>query len=201
MSSPVVDKASLKGFRTERFDVRPFVAGDYSRWRAAYMAQFPKQNEFDEDPKLTKELTRQEFSKMLQKHRRFRSERVIFWYAVVERKTGRLVGQVLFALVERYNVQSARISYFIFNNYWKHGFGREVVDAALEFAFRKLKLHRLEAEILPGNRASIALAKRVGMQPEGLRRKAVFVRGRWRDHLIWAITAEDRGVTMRPTVF
>ncbi|NUM87967.1 MAG: GNAT family N-acetyltransferase [Bdellovibrionales bacterium] len=201
MASIAVDKAALRGFRTGRFLVRPFQAGDYARWKAAYLAQFPKQNEFDEDPKRARELTRLEFAKMLRKHRRFRQDRVIYWYAVVERKTGRLVGQVLLALVERYNVQSARISYFIFNNYWKHGFGHEVADGVVEFAFRRLKLHRLDAEILPGNRASVALARRIGMQPEGVRRRAVYVKGRWRDHLIWAITAEDRGIVMRPLVF
>ena|SRR3990167_1359392 len=112
------------------------------------------------------------------------------------------MGFVLLALVTRFNVQSARISYFIFNNYWKHGYGKEMVNAAVEFAFRRLNLHRLEAEILPGNRASIGLVKSLGFQYEGIRRGAVYFDRKWHDHAIFALLAEDRGLkNCKPKIF
>ena len=112
------------------------------------------------------------------------------------------MGMVYLSLVIRYNVQSARVSYFIFNNYWRHGYGHEVVSALLNFSFKKLKLHRVEAEIQLHNRASIALAKRLKMQLEGLRRKAVFLNHKWHDHVIYAVLEEDYGIKpSKPLIF
>jgi ribosomal-protein-alanine N-acetyltransferase len=61
----------------------------------------------------------------------------------------------------------------------------------LEYAFEHLKLHRLQANIQPGNIASIALVKRTGFIREGFSRRYLKICGRWRDHERWAIIAED----------
>jgi ribosomal-protein-alanine N-acetyltransferase len=163
---------------------------------------FPKQNEFDQDQKSHAELSRGAFKKLLAQQEKYRREGLIYHFGVFEKRTGRMMGFVLLALVMRFNVQSARISYAIFNNYWKHGYGKEAVQATIEFAFRKLKLHRLEAEILPHNLASVALARGLGFQFEGVRRGAVYFSRRWHDHAVYALLAEDRGIrNIRPSVF
>ncbi|MEP6742684.1 MAG: GNAT family protein [bacterium] len=61
----------------------------------------------------------------------------------------------------------------------------------LQYAFKKLKLHRVEANIQPANAASIALVKRAGFSREGFSRRYLKVCGRWRDHERWAIVVED----------
>lgn len=189
-------------FQSKRFEMRLYRKADYSRWKGAYQAMFEKQNEFDQDPKGDDELTRQEFDKVLAQHEKYRKQGLIFQFGVFEKKTGRLMGFVLLALVLRFNVQSARISYAMFNNYWKHGYGKEAVQAAIDFAFRKLKLHRLEAEVLPHNHASIGLVRGLGFQFEGVRRGAVYFNRRWHDHAVYALLAEDRGIrNMRPSIF
>jgi ribosomal-protein-alanine N-acetyltransferase len=194
-----VEAIAKRGFSTPRFLVRPLNASDYIAWSNGYDSMFPKQNEYDEEK--PKDLTRAGFRKLLKKNKDFQKKRVIYPYGIFEKKTGRLMGHLWISLLVRYNVQSARIAYSIFNNYWKRGYGHEVVEAAIQFAFRRLRLHRLEAEIQAGNRGSIALAKAIGMQYEGFRRKAVFLDGKWVDHQIYSIVAEDRGIKMRPSVF
>jgi len=190
------------GFESKRFVMRFLTPADYGVWRAAHLAVFPRQNEFDEEKRSSKELTKAEYNKMLRKFKKFTQKKIIYPYAVFEKKTGRHMGMVMISLVLRYNVQSARIAYSIFNNYWKHGYGKEVAGAAFSFAFRKLRLHRLEAEILPHNRASISLAKSLGMEFEGLRRRAVYFQKKWHDHVIYAITAEDLGIkNTKPRIF
>lgn len=67
---------------------------------------------------------------------------------------------------------------------------REGLALMLDYAFRQLRLHRLEAKIQPGNVASIALVERLGFQREGYCRRYLKL-GRWRDHQRWAILAED----------
>jgi len=57
-------------------------------------------------------------------------------------------------------------------------------------AFGKLGMHRLEANIQPRNRKSIALVERRGFTREGFSPRYLKVAGRWRDHERWAITVE-----------
>ena len=65
------------------------------------------------------------------------------------------------------------------------------MQLVLREAFGPLKLHRIEANIQPGNRPSIALAQRNGFQLEGFSPRYLKINGRWRDHERWAITAEQ----------
>ena len=63
------------------------------------------------------------------------------------------------------------------------------LSAVVRHSFRVLRLHRLEANIQPGNRASIALAKSCGFIKEGYSPRYLKIGGRWRDHERWAIVA------------
>ena len=67
----------------------------------------------------------------------------------------------------------------------------EAVRLLLRHAFARMKLHRVEANIQPGNLASLALVKRAGFIKEGYSRRYLKICGRWRDHERWAILAED----------
>ena len=67
----------------------------------------------------------------------------------------------------------------------------EALQLALRHAFRALKLHRVEANIEPGNEASIALVRGAGFTREGFSRRYLKHGGRWRDHERWALLRED----------
>lgn len=74
-----------------------------------------------------------------------------------------------------------------------HAAGRGLMGEAfglvIELAFGPLGLHRLEANIQPGNAASIALVRRAGFRLEGFSPDFLHIDGAWRDHERWAITA------------
>ena len=67
----------------------------------------------------------------------------------------------------------------------------EGLAQALRWIFGELRLHRVEANIQPGNAASRALARRLGFRREGLSPRYLKVGGRWRDHERWALTVDD----------
>jgi len=63
--------------------------------------------------------------------------------------------------------------------------------AVLKDVFRVRGLHRVEANIQPGNDDSRALVQRLGFRLEGFSPRYLKIAGRWRDHERWALTVED----------
>jgi ribosomal-protein-alanine N-acetyltransferase len=61
---------------------------------------------------------------------------------------------------------------------------------ALHRGWDELKLHRLEANIQPGNTPSIELVKSLGFHNEGFSPRSLKLGGRWRDHERWAILSK-----------
>jgi ribosomal-protein-alanine N-acetyltransferase len=64
----------------------------------------------------------------------------------------------------------------------------EAVTAVVRFAFDVLRLHRVMANYMPTNEHSGALLKRAGFTVEGYARDYLFIDGRFRDHVLAAIT-------------
>jgi len=82
------------------------------------------------------------------------------------------------------------LGFWIGEPYQKQGYALEGLKLVLRFAFSDLKLHRLEANIQPENRASSALVQRAGFKKEGYSQRYLKIGGRWRDHERWAIRSD-----------
>lgn len=104
---------------------------------------------------------------------------------------GVLVGAVEISRIARGNFQSAYLGYSILPAYRRRGYMTEALQLALRHAFRTLRLHRIEANVEPGNEASLALVRNAGFTREGFSRRYLKIGGRWRDHERWALLAED----------
>ena len=85
--------------------------------------------------------------------------------------------------------RSAFLGYYAFAGHEGQGLMAEGMRATVKHAFRTLKLHRLEANIQPGNAASIALVQACGFSKEGYSPRYLKIAGRWRDHERWAVVA------------
>lgn len=88
--------------------------------------------------------------------------------------------------------RSGYLGYYAFVPWQGHGLMTERLALVIDHAFRRLRLHRLEANIQPGNRASIGLVRRLGFRREGYSPRYVKVRRRWRDHERWTLLADAR---------
>lgn len=106
------------------------------------------------------------------------------------RATNAIVGVVHIENISSGATRSANLGYYGFTPHTRQGLIREGLRLAMRFAFRDLKLHRLEANVQPANRRSIDLIRGLGFMREGYSPKFMKVAGRWRDHERWAILAE-----------
>jgi [ribosomal protein S5]-alanine N-acetyltransferase len=86
--------------------------------------------------------------------------------------------------------QSAYLGYYGMQRHAGQGYMTEALRAAVAYAFDDLGLHRLEANIQPGNVASLSLVRRVGFQKEGFSPRYLRIDGEWRDHERWALLAD-----------
>jgi ribosomal-protein-alanine N-acetyltransferase len=110
-------------------------------------------------------------------------------FFVVVKQTDALAGVINLSEIVRGSFQSAYLGYYAFEPFAGQGFLREGLQEVVRHAFRQLKLHRLEANIQPGNLRSLALAKQLGFRYEGFSPRYLKVGGRWRDHERWALLA------------
>lgn len=85
---------------------------------------------------------------------------------------------------------NAYLGYWVGVDFAGRGYMSAGLRLVLAYAFTGLKLHRLEANIQPGNVDSIQLARRGGFVLEGYSPRYLKIHGRWRDHERWAIRAE-----------
>jgi ribosomal-protein-alanine N-acetyltransferase len=112
-------------------------------------------------------------------------------FLVVRNDDGALAGVFNFSEIVRGLFQSAYLGYYAFVPFAGGGYMTEGLALALDIAFRELKLHRVEVNVQPTNRRSLALVARLGFTREGYSRRYVKIGGRWRDHVRFAMLAED----------
>jgi ribosomal-protein-alanine N-acetyltransferase len=108
---------------------------------------------------------------------------------------GAIVGFLNISEIIRGGFRSAFVGYGGVARFAGQGYMTEALRLLLREAFTTVGLHRLEANIQPGNAASIALAKRCGFELEGFSPRYLKVGGRWRDHERWAIREETWRLT------
>lgn len=112
-----------------------------------------------------------------------------FWVYEKE-KADQVVGTVSLNNIRRGFYQSCEIGYKFDQRYWGRGYARESIAKCIWVAFKELKLHRIEACVLPENTASRNLLRSLGFELEGMKKQSVKLHGVWRDHESYALLAE-----------
>lgn len=96
-----------------------------------------------------------------------------------------LIGNVALSEVLRGPLQSCFIGYSLDKEYNGHGYTTEAVKLAVQFAFANLKLHRIEAGVMPHNIGSIRVLEKAGFHKEGILIGFVQINLNWTNGSIW----------------
>jgi ribosomal-protein-alanine N-acetyltransferase len=107
------------------------------------------------------------------------------------RVEGRLAGQVTIDNIVRGALRAGYLGYWIDREVAGRGMASLAVALVCDHAFGTVGLHRVQADIRPENAPSRRLVERLGFQQEGLLRRYLDIDGDWRDHLAYALLAED----------
>ena len=171
--------------------LRPASMSDYAAWAAlrdrsrAALTRWEPQWSLDE-------LTRTSFRRRVRHYARESREDLGYAFLIFL-PGGHLAGGLTLSNVRRGVTQSATIGYWLGAEYCGRGLMTAAIRAAIPFVFDVLKLHRLDAAVMPANSPSVAVLERAGFVREGLARRYLKIAGRWEDHLIYALLADDVG--------
>ena len=102
-----------------------------------------------------------------------------------------LAGGVGLSNLRRGVAETASLGYWIGEPFARQRLMSAALPLVLDFAFGRLRLHRVEAACLPSNVPSRSVLLRTGFQEEGYARKYLLIDGKWQDHLLFAMLRED----------
>jgi len=114
-----------------------------------------------------------------------------YGFLIARNEDNALVGVVNINDVVLGGHRSASLGYYGTRAQARRGYMSEGLSLVLEQAFGPLALHRIEANVQPGNAASLALITALGFRREGFSPGFLQIDGVWRDHERWAILDEE----------
>ena len=106
-------------------------------------------------------------------------------------KDNKLIGKVKISNIVGGIFKNGIIGYSIDKKEQGRGYMKEAVKMALEYAFKELRLHRIEASALVENMRSRNVLKACGFKELGLNEDYLFIDGKWRDHVTYYITSNQ----------
>lgn len=127
----------------------------------------------------------------IEKHKRVLSnKRALFdrdkeyrFYLFEKHNPDIVIGDIGFSQVIRGAFQSCYLGYMIDEDHRGKGYIPEAIQRGVQFMFDERNLHRIEANIIPRNQASIRVVEKLGFVNEGLAKNYVRINGKWEDHV------------------
>ena len=104
---------------------------------------------------------------------------------------GELVGQVTAMNLVRGAYQCAAVGYWVGAEVAGRGVMPTAVALLVDHLFGPVGLHRVEVNIRPENTPSLRVVEKLGFRHEATYRGYLHIDGGWRDHLGFALNAED----------
>ena len=121
-----------------------------------------------------------------------RGERYPFWIST-KAEPERVIGRLSFSNVIRGALLSCHAGYHMDQGELRKGYMKEALSAGCEYMFSELRLHRIQADVMPHNLASIQTVESCGFRRQGLNEQYMCIAGKWQDHLCFAKINDESG--------
>ena len=128
----------------------------------------------------------EKYKLLVEKYKEWYAKGNHFRWGIVLKETNEIIGLVQLHSRDSLN-NNSKIAYIIGFDYTKKGYTKEAVEAVINFGFNCLNYHRIDAEIVVGNDASIKVAEAVGMHMESLRKDGYKLEDNYYDQKIYTI--------------
>lgn len=112
-----------------------------------------------------------------------------FW--ITKKDSDRVIGVLNFNGIIKGSFSSCFLSFRLDKDEVRNGYMTEAIKKGICIAFSDLGLHRIEANIMPNNQASIDLVEKLGFYNEGIAKKYLKIHGKWEDHIHMVIRNEE----------
>lgn len=172
--------------------LRPPRAGDYAQWaelRATSRDYLqPWEPAWPDD-----DLSRAAYRRRLGVYARETELGHAWPFFVFDARGQGLKGAITLSNVRRGVAETGTLGYWIGRSQAGRGHATAAARACVGFAFRSLKLHRVEASCLPTNVASRRVLEKAGFRQEGQARAYLKINGAWADHLLFGLLSEEVG--------
>jgi len=166
------------------------VIGDFAEWSQLRAASRnflePWEPRWGED-----DLTRASFRYRIRRYDADREAGIALPLFVCLEESGRIVGGATLNSIRRGVAECCALGYWMGEQYAGKGLMADAVKALLPHVFETMQLHRIEAACIPDNSRSQRLLEKVGFRREGYLNGYLKINGVWRDHLLYALVAED----------
>jgi ribosomal-protein-alanine N-acetyltransferase len=160
---------------------------EWSRLRAASRTFLePWEPKWAED-----DLTRSAFRYRIRRYDMDRQAGTTLPLFVCLKQNGRIVGGVTLGSIRRGVAESCTLGYWMGEQHAGQGLMADALWGLLPHVFDRMRLHRIEAACIPDNARSQRLLEKVGFRREGYLNGYLKINGAWRDHLLYALIAED----------
>jgi ribosomal-protein-alanine N-acetyltransferase len=127
--------------------------------------------------------------------RQAREGRMLPWLVYYDEGSDRakpqLAGQLTVSGIVGGSASWGQIGYWVDQRLAGRGIIPTAVALAVDYCFQVMALHRIEIAIRPENTKSLRVVAKLGFRPEGLRPRYLHIDGDWRDHLVFALNAEE----------
>ena len=114
-------------------------------------------------------------------------------FGIFERngEPGKLFGRISVSGIMRGIWQNGFVGYSIAGSRAGRGYMTEALNRVILFGFAELRLHRLQASIIPRNKPSLRVAEKCRFRYEGRALRYLRINEKWEDHDLFALTVDE----------
>ncbi len=107
----------------------------------------------------------------------------------IERE-GKTIGELTMKNLRWFN-RKAELGIIIFPQEQGKGYATDALRTVINYAFKDMNLHRLEAEVIEYNEASKKMIEKLGFKEEGRLREAKYSKGKYWDILRYGLLKDE----------